>query len=600
MAEFLSPDVIVTEVQGKTGQVPVASTSAYAMAGYSPRGPEDKPYSSSGYTEYAQRFGSFSKKSMNAYCAAAYFLNGGSRLWFVRRLASDATLAVGAFGTAWDVAASGRGVWANDAVITLSGNESFYNPATAAYSRFNVKSQVINSSSGLLEDSETFEAVVLDDVEDPDYILEVLKDSEDMVFTSVSGGIPAAMLPIPHVGIALGTGTGSQTLFSTSVSGDVIVGESTVQVKVNGTVVATDDFGVFVPVVGGPSVSGTIDYVGGALAIVISPAPAAAAAVTVDLIQRGAVAMSTTLAGGSDGSAVQSSDVVGAGLLAGQKGLYALNLVDEMMSVALPDFAGQPDTEKAVITYCENRGDCVALIQPPKGSIPQAAVKFRRNSIASQSSHAAMYYPWINIPDPLNRNRPKLIPPCGHVAGRFAFTDRTENVGKAPAGVIRGQLTFITGIERVLSKGDMDQLYPAQINYIRSDASVGTCIFGNKTLQVVGDFTDVNVRRLFINLAKEQYVGLLDLLFENVGPSTWAIITARLNSYLSNKFIDGVIGSGVTDATQAFKVICNETNNPPSIQQAKRIEIDEFIKPNIAAEFIHLKLQKTFDASQLS
>jgi phage tail sheath protein FI len=181
----------------------------------------------------------------------------------------------------------------------------------------------------------------------------------------------------------------------------------------------------------------------------------------------------------------------------------------------------------------------------------------------------------------------------------MAYTDQNENVGKAPAGVIRGQLAFISGVERTLSKTEQGIVYQAQINPIRSDANVGTAIFGNKTLQVIGDFTEVNVRRLFIFLEKAQYVGLLDVLFENIGPVTFALIKTRLDSFLENLFLQGVIGSGVPSKDQAFKVVCDETNNPPSVQQQRRIVIDEFIKPNIAAEFIHLRLQRVFDASEV-
>lgn len=599
MAEFLSPDVFVDEVQGKSGQIPAASTSTFAMAGFSLRGPEDKPLLCSSFPEFAQKFGSFTSKSYNAYCAAAFFFNGGSRMYFVRKLAADALYAEGNIDTEWHVKASGRGVWANGAQTIISGNDSFYDNATATYSRFNVKTKVKNSSTGILEDSESYEAVVLNDSEDPDFILKVLETSEDVILSALLGGVPSTMVPTVHNGNAMGTGDGVQTLFSANVSGFTEIGENTVKVKVNGVVVATDDDGVFLPVVGGPSVSGTVDYLGGAIAIVISTPPGIGLPVTVDLIQRGARSVTVTLAGGNDGSAVISADVLGADKLANQTGLYALNFINEMLAIAVPDFAGQPDSEKSVIAYCDSRRDAVAIITPPKGYTPQNAVKYRRISIASTSSFGAIYYPWINIPDPLNKNRPKLIPIFGHVAGRYAFTDRTENVGKAPAGVVRGQLQWLTGIERVLSKGDQDLLYPAQVNYVRSDANVGTAIYGNKTLQVVGDFTDVNVRRLFISLAKEQYAGLLDLNFENVGPALWTLIKSRLDDYLNNKFIDGVIGSGVAEADKAFKVVVDESNNPPSIQQAKRVEIDEFVKPNIAAEFIHLKLQKVFDASQV-
>ena len=191
------------------------------------------------------------------------------------------------------------------------------------------------------------------------------------------------------------------------------------------------------------------------------------------------------------------------------------------------------------------------------------------------------------------------MPPVAHAAGRMAFTDITENVGKAPAGIVRGQLNYMIGVERVLSKSERDLLYPAQINMIRSDASVGTALWGNKTLQIVGDFTDINIRRTFINLEKEQYTALLAYNFENIGPSEFSIITVALSLYLEGKYLTGVIGSGVTDMNQAFKVVCNETNNTQATQMQKMIIIDEYIKPNLSADIIWLRLQRVFDASQV-
>jgi phage tail sheath protein FI len=194
------------------------------------------------------------------------------------------------------------------------------------------------------------------------------------------------------------------------------------------------------------------------------------------------------------------------------------------------------------------------------------------------------------------------MPPSGHVAGRYAFNDLNANVGKAPAGVNRGQITgFFSGVERSLSdKGDRDIVYQAQINPIRSDSEVGNAIWGNKTLQIVGDFTDVNIRRLFIYLRKTQEAGLLDIVFEDVGPVTFGIIKQRLDTFLEGLFLNNVIGSGVADKSQAFKVICDLTNNPEPIQDAKMIIADEYIKPNLAAEVILLRIQRIFDASQIS
>lgn len=597
MPQFLSPDVVTEEVQGKSGQIPTESTSTFALVGYSPRGPEGKAYVNTSLAEFMSRFGGFTKKSYNCYAAAAFYLNGGSQLVFVRELHSDATLAQGTLGGKWLIKASGRGSWANDAEVTISGNDNFMNPETGVYSAFDVTIELVNSDSGLLEVSETFEAVNLTDPEDPSYIIKVIEaNSEDITVQAVSGGgVPTALSPVSASNVTVATAVAATATYTHGLADEILPGS--LKLSIDGVEIGADDGS---GVISGATVSGTIDYETGDLSITFSAIPAVGKLVKAAFIKAADKQMTVVLSGGADGSAVVASDVLAASLKAQKRGIYALDDVDSQLAIALPDYAGDATSDLLLIGYCESRQDAVAIIQPPKGTSPQNAVKYRRNTLKSVSSYGAMYYPWVSVPDPLNKNRPYIIPPCGHVAGRFAYTDATENVGKAPAGNRRGQLSgFFSGLERTLSKAERDIVYQAQINPIRSDANVGTAIYGNKTLQIVGDFTEVNVRRLFIFLRNVQYVGLLDLLFEDIGPVTFSLIRTRLELFLEGLYLNNVIGSGVLDKAQAFKVICDETNNPEAIQVAKRIVVDEFIKPNLAAEFIHLRLQRVFDATQV-
>lgn len=601
--QFLSAGVIISEVQGNSGQIPIPSTSTFAMAGYSPRGPEGRAFTHGSLKEFFDRFGGFNKKSVIPHAAAAFFLNGGSQLAFVRALHSDATYASGAFTGTWDVRASGRGVWAEDAKIIISGNESFYNLATASYSAFDVEIQLVDPTTGLLTTSELFEAVDLVDDESSSYIANVIEnDSEDVVFTANTGGVPPELLPVSATGLTVGTGDGVTTAFPVSFAGQIPIAITTFKLYNNGVEIAVDngEGAIVLSNSFSGTISGTIDYETGDVNVVITPAPALSDALTADLITAPAASVDITLAGGSDGTNVIAADVVAASLAETQEGIYAFDTLPIQMSMALPDFVGDVGTDSTLLGYASTRGDILVILAAPQGASSRSAVNYKRNTLASTSSFGAMYWPWVKVPDPLNNNRPKLMPPHGHVAGRYAFTDNSENVGKAPAGVNRGQLSFISGLEREVTQNDRDTVYQAQINPIRSDATVGTAIWGNKTLQVVGDYTDVNVRRSFIFLEKAQQAGLIDILFENIGPVTFALIKARLDAFLENQFLLGVIGSGVPDKSQAFKVICDLTNNTQSTQQAKIIVVDEFIKPNIAAEFIYLRIQKTFDATSVT
>lgn len=602
--DFLSADVVSSELQGNSAQIPNASTSSFALAGFSTRGPEGVATIVTSFQQFAATFGTFSRKSLNAYSAAAFFQNGGNELVFVRALHTDAAYAHGTFpAPTWYVQASGRGVWANGAVVTISGSQNFFSTVSGTYSAFDVSIALIDANSGLLTVSETYEALDLLDNTSPSYIVSTINnESQDVTFQAVSGGgIPPALLPTTHSNVLFATGVSGQNSYSGSVSGTGIpILPGSMTFAVSGVTVGLDDSNGNIITSGVDSVSGTVNYTTGQILFFVSPAPNMGDSLTTSYIQLGASSVSITLAGGVDGSTVVPSDVVGLSLLPLKQGIYAFDDFHDQFSMALPDFAGDPTTIQAMIGYAAGREDVLVITEPPKNSSPQQAANFKRNTLLSVTSYAAMYYPWVKVPDPLNNNRPLVIPPSGHVAGRYAFTDSTTNVGKAPAGVTRGALPgFISGLERSLSKTERDIVYQAQVNPIRSDSEVGIAIWGNKTLQIVGDFTDVNIRRLFIFLRKTQELGLLDIVFEDVGPTTFGIIKTRLDTFLEGLFLTNVIGSGVLSKDQAFKVVCDNSNNPPAIQQKKIIIVDEFIKPNLAAEVIWLRLQRVFDASQI-
>ena len=54
------------------------------------------------------------------------------------------------------------------------------------------------------------------------------------------------------------------------------------------------------------------------------------------------------------------------------------------------------------------------------------------NSAGYDSKFATLYYPWLEVMDPITK-RPLLVPPSGHVAGVWCRSDGTRGVHKAPA-----------------------------------------------------------------------------------------------------------------------------------------------------------------------
>lgn len=121
-------------------------------------------------------------------------------------------------------------------------------------------------------------------------------------------------------------------------------------------------------------------------------------------------------------------------------GIYAFDEIDAVNMLMIPGVTTAP-VFVAAIAYCENRKDLMLIADTPILLEPLEAVDFRKGQgmyshAAFNSSYAALYYPWIEISDPMTSQK-KLVPPCGAVAGCYARSDEKTQVWFAPAGIDR-------------------------------------------------------------------------------------------------------------------------------------------------------------------
>ncbi len=92
-------------------------------------------------------------------------------------------------------------------------------------------------------------------------------------------------------------------------------------------------------------------------------------------------------------------------------GFGGLEALDAINVVAVPDLMaayqrGEIDLDgvKAVqlgmISHCESMGDRMAILDPPPGLNARQINEWRQETAGYDSSHAALYYPWISVFDP--------------------------------------------------------------------------------------------------------------------------------------------------------------------------------------------------------
>lgn len=272
-------------------------------------------------------------------------------------------------------------------------------------------------------------------------------------------------------------------------------------------------------------------------------------------------------------------------------GLFSLNNEQDISLVAVP---GQTTVgvQQALVDHCENDRYRFAVLDgqgPPNDAL--ADVQAQRQSFDTR--YAAMYHPWLLIPDPSPTNviniEPVAIPPSGHVLGVYARTDNDRGVHKAPANeVVRG----IVGLQRGLNKGEQDVLNPSpvNINVIRDFRlnSRGLRIWGARCITSDTDFKYVNVRRLLIFLEKSIDRGLQWVVFEPNAEPTWARVRRAITNFLTVVWRNGALEG--TKPEEGFFVKCDRTTMTQTDIDNGRLICRVGIAPVKPAEFVIIRI----------
>lgn len=517
---------------------------------------------------------------------------------------------------AWNLDPISTGAWGNDVRIDVRGDANFFDAATATYSRFTVN-VLLRNSVGVFEIQETFEEIDFATPTSSVFFPDVLNELSDLVTVQEPGGNEA---PLQLAGIdrrqviATGDETApAKTILATLANGPIATRSVSITwTDVPGATKTITDNGIG-NLIGDVDAAGvnTINYTTGAINVTTSTVIKVTTLVTA--VYRSAAAETThqevfgdTTKGytvGTDGTFTPStfgrSQLTDPSLLSPSfSGLYALSRVEEIMQVIIPDFAGDVTITGDLLDYADSRagqpsgGDRFIILTVPQGSSAQEAVDWFRFSLNRTSNFAALYWPWVKVADPLSDNRPLTMPPLGHVAGIYARTDATKNVGKAPGGTVDGQLRFLIGLELEPTQGERDFVYPNKINPLISSPQTGLAVWGVRTIYSLSEWRYINARRLFMFLEKSVFNSTHWIVFENNGPGLWAKIKAQLGGFMTAQFNDGLF-AGNTPA-QAFFVIVDESNNTPESIEQGQVIIDVGVAPNKPAEFVRFRFtQKT-------
>lgn len=307
---------------------------------------------------------------------------------------------------------------------------------------------------------------------------------------------------------------------------------------------------------------------------------------------------------GEDGDPPNSLSLIGD--LDLKTGIYALEDVDLFNILCIPRTAIISDDDDdalderdafavitAAINYCEKRRAFFIMDTPTEIDDVQEVKEWIEANATLRNKNAALYFPRIQIPDPLNEFRPRSVGASGTIAGLFARTDSARGVWKAPAGT-EASLRNVRRLEYSLTDAQNGTLNPLAINCLRNLAVYGNVCWGARTLdgsdQQASEWKYVPVRRLALYLEESLYRGTKWVVFEPNDEPLWSQIRLNIGAFMHNLFRQGAFqGSTPRDA---YLVKCDKETTTQNDINLGIVNILVGFAPLKPAEFVIIKIQQ--------
>lgn len=297
------------------------------------------------------------------------------------------------------------------------------------------------------------------------------------------------------------------------------------------------------------------------------------------------------LGNGDDGNRPLASDYEGSATdIEDKSGLKAFEDIEDLSIVAAPgstfgyeqDFRRDADTIiNHLIGHAERMRYRIAVLDAGDGQ-SLAAVRAMRAKF--DSSHAALYYPWVQVLDPVTQ-REIALPPSGFVAGIYARNDVNRAVYKAPANEV---VTGAIGFERLLNRGQQEVLNPEGINCFRFFEGRGFRLWGARTISSDPEWKYVNLRRYFAFLQRSIDRGTQWAVFEPNGEALWANVRRTIEDFLLDQWQSGALLGDKPE--RAYFVRCDRSTMTQNDLDNGRLVCLIGVAPLRPAEFVIFRI----------
>lgn len=624
------PGVYIEEISSGERTIAGVATSVTAFLGAATRGPVSKATRISSFADFERIFGGLSADSEMSYGVRQFFLNGGSDAWIVR-IVKNATPArrplLNAKSitvltvTALDAGTSGNDIQVSVDYATSTPDSSFnisftrssdgcaehyidvsMNSADARYlpNLVNGISQLVSltqdfsrsrlnalaagsSRSGTLADVQT-----LLDAAHTDF--EVAVNGLPPVTVSlalpadIAGRTPTQRLTSLARAIKLkvqdqAAGNAALSRFSCTRSGQTLLMKSGVRGEFSSVRVLPGRQNNAASALKLGTANGGVEC--NAVAS-IRPVPLP------DLANPAAF-----LVGGSE-TPCEPADIYPAftGNRANRQGLYALDDTGLFNLLVMPGITDAGVLADAA-AYCAERRAFLIIDAPPSASDASSMVAAMAGQSLPKSDHAALYFPWTTIADPLNSGQPRLTPPSGSVAGLYARIDSSRGVWKAPAGT-EAHLAGVQSLALQLTDADNGRLNPLGVNCLRTFPVNGTVAWGARTLRgsdaLASEYKYVPVRRMALYIEESLFRGTQWAVFEPNDEALWAQIRSNIDAFMYGLFRQGAFQGNTP--REAYLVKCDrETTTQNDIDNGV-VNILVGFAPLKPAEFVIIRIQQ--------
>lgn len=296
-----------------------------------------------------------------------------------------------------------------------------------------------------------------------------------------------------------------------------------------------------------------------------------------------------TLQNGSDGQAPEPDAFAGRQLPNNRTtGLRQFESVEDISIVAAPgstrrnmNLVDSQAIANALISHARTMRYRIAVLDSIEGHTISEVRAYRG---LFDTSHAALYFPWVRIIDPAT-GQENHYPPSGFVAGIYARNDIERAVYKAPANEV---VSLALGFEKRLNTAQQEVLNPEGINCFRFFEGRGMRLWGARTISSDPEWKYVNLRRYFAFVERSIDKGTQWAVFEPNGERLWANVRRTIEDFLLNEWQNGALLGERPE--KAYFVKCDRSTMSQNDLDNGRLVCQIGIAPLRPAEFVIFRI----------